>query len=95
MEKFKQAQNVRMVCSTWADPKSGLVMPLFEIMEETADEWNKFAFALFLRNYIAQHGSAPVDIGSAYAAHLAEGERVRRDMLAVLAASRKSGEVVL
>ena len=95
MVNIEQARNVRLLCRTWTDPKNGLVMPLFELQEETAEEWNIAALALFIRNYIAEHGAAPANIAAAYAAHLEEGEKARRVLLAELAACRKSGEVIL
>lgn len=94
MVNIEQARNVRLLCRTWTDPKSGQVMPLFELQEETAEEWNLAALAIFIRNYTAEHGAAPSDIAAAYAAHLEEGEQARRVLLSELAARRESGEVV-
>jgi len=63
--------------------RSGRVIPVYEIAEETADSWNAMARKAFLRLYMQEHSAPPDDFEAAYEEHLERvtdlTERIRKE----------------
>lgn len=71
MERLVKCNNVS-VLGVLHDETYG-EMPLLELHEQNAAEWNRLCRKIFLRRYIRENGHAPADLESAYRADQQKG----------------------